>query len=460
MGFSNNKWRKILTILMIINLCIILFSRFSRVFGADINYDNTYNVKTYNQNINLPEAFKSNYWFICISNRTPSFNGFQSTIFYSDKEFNVAQNNTNSTLTIPSLTNARVRSYQTSGPSRSLTEIQNYINNLNFDLTNVTPTNYTNTQLLASTYNTGGVLACNFDLKNTSGDIILAKTNDSFFPPYFDNVTEIENGYPDGVYISRNDFSENDNLYFHLLKITYTVSDDNNTIYYYSPKIFLLNKESKYYRTWENDNNNQYSYYYVSRSALGLDTDSSYLYVLSNSSDSYTNSYGILNENVSDGIYDVIQSDTTGVITSQDSTNDKIQNIDDTLNDDTVSADTETNIEDSLNFDNQNSSLNNMNNGFFSRLTTMLSNLLGYDLAEDTVVRVPYPNSEKYLELHSNILYNNVTGGLRLIINAFWLYIFAFYMYKFINKLYIAISTGNILDTFSSSGEAITNNML
>lgn len=454
-----NKILKYTFVFLLVFFILFLFNK-NKVSAVDLNYDNTYNVLSYNQDINLPADFISSnyYWFCYISNNTSGFNGFLLRIFYSDKEFTV--NNSNGTLIIPSLTDARVISYQTSGPSRSLSNIQTYINSLSFDLTNVSTNNYTNLNLLPSTYNKGGILASNFNIKDSNGNIVVSQTNSYFYAPHFDNVSEIENGYPDGVYISRGDYSENDTLYFHLLKITYTVSDDNETIYYYSPKIFALDKNSKYYYTWENDPNNEYSYYYIPRSALGLDTNSSYLYVLSNSSDSYTNSYGILEENPSNGIYDVIQSNTIGVITSQDSTNDKIQNIDDTLNDDTVSNDTETDIEDSLNFDNQNEGLNNLNGGFFSRLTTMFSNLLGYNLAEDTSVSLPLPNSNKSIVLHSKDIYDNVTGALRLIINAFWIYIFSFYMWKFINKIYIAVSTGNILDTFSSSGEAITNDML
>ena len=273
-------------------------------------------------------------------------------------------------------------------------------------------------------------------------------------------VSAIQNGYPNGVFVSRGSYSEDDTLYFHLLKITQTVTDNNDTIYYYSPTVFALNNKSNYYRTWDNDPNNDYSYYYIDRANLRLDTNSSYLYVLTNSSQMITNSYGILQKDISNGIYDVVQSDTTGVITSQDSINDKIKDIDDTLDDNTVSDDTKTNIDDSLDFNNQNTTLNNLNNGFFSRLTSMLSSIIGYDLSEDTPVEIPLPHSQKKIILHSNLLYNHVTGGLRVIINAFWLYIFTFYLWRFINKIYIAVSTGNILDTFSSSDEAITNNML
>lgn len=181
------------------------------------------------------------------------------------------------------------------------------------------------------------------------------------------------------------------------------------------------------------------------------------------------------------GIYDVVESDTAGVITEQQALNDKIANINNNQQDiansqqeiannsnninnylieNTISNDTNENIDTNLNFNNQNTDLNNLNNGFFTRLTSMLSNLLGYNLAEDTSVSLPLPNSNKSIVLHSKDIYDNVTGALRTIINAFWTFIFTFYLWKFINKIYIAVSSGSILDNFSSSGEAITNDML
>ena len=60
----------------------------------------------------------------------------------------------------------------------------------------------------------------------------------------------------------------------------------------------MLKKDSKYYYNYEDDTENKYSYYYVSRSALTLDTNSSYLYVLSNSGDTIGNSYNILQPDI------------------------------------------------------------------------------------------------------------------------------------------------------------------
>lgn len=299
-----------------------------------------------------------------------------------------------------------------------------------------------------------------------------------FTPPSFDNVTEIENGYPDGVFISAGDLTKNNNIYFHLLRIDNTVSTADGSIYYYSDKTFLLNEQSKYYSTYYGVEDSSQFYYYVPRARLTLDTDSSYIYVLNNSATQIQNSNRLIEKDVANGIYDVLNSDTTGVISATEAQSDKLANIEqqlaenqnginniennvnDAFNNTTVSSETQTEIDANLNFNNQNSTLNNLNGGFFTRLTTMISNLIPYNLSEDTTINIPYPNSNQYLTLHSNIISSNLSNTLILIINSFWVYIFSFYLFKFINKIYIAVSTGNILDTFNSNDEAITNNML
>lgn len=463
MGYSNNKWRKILTILMIINLCFVIFAKITTVFGAFSQI--TYKDVTYTVSDNL-----NNYYLICLISYDGDFYHYDRVI--SDEP-----------ATITKIYNYgyRLKFVDNTKWSRSTSNSQSVQKNF-FNSPNATTGDRTSfqTDIGASNYTQDVQVWANYNVKNSSGDIVISETSD-FINPYFDNLTEIENGYPDGVFISRGDYSEDEPLYFHLLKITNTVADVNQSTYYYDSKIFKLTKDSKYYKTYDDDTDNKYSYYSIERSSLTLDTNSSYLYVLSNSGNSISNSYGILQPDIPGGIYDVVESDTAGVITEQQALNDKIANINNNqqdiansqqeiannsnninnyLNENTISNDTNENIDTNLNFNNQNSDLNNLNNGFFTRLTTMLSNISTYNLAEDTVINIPLPNSQKHLELHSNIFYNNVTGALRTIINAFWTFIFTFYLWKFINKIYIAVSSGSILDNFTSSGETITNNML
>ena len=467
MNYSNNKWRKILIILSIINLCFILFAKITNVFGY------TYYDEILATNIEVPDNVLNDrniFYFI----RTNVTGGLYSVyLIQYDKNATLSyQYDENAGLYYRNKFHITGKYVNTSYTEHSKQDCINFIKNM----PSYTLTQTGNNTILTfgdNVFNDKTVYFSNNDIKYYNSNNIAF--NDSVFhSPYFDNVTEIEKGYPDGVFISRGDYSENDALYFHLLKITNTVPDGNESTFYYNDKVFLLRKDTKYYRTYPNDTNNEYSYYYVKRSELTLDTDSSYLYVLSNDSDPITITYGTLQVDIPGGVYNVVESDTAGVITAQDSLNDKIANINNNqqevannsnninnfLTENIISNETNNNINTNLDYNNQNQGLNNLNSGFFSRLTSMLSNLVGYNLSEDSTVSLPLPHSNKSIILHSKPIYDNVTGGLRLIINAFWLYTFSFYMWKFINKIYIAISTGNILDTFSSSGEAITNDML
>lgn len=467
MGYSNNKWRKLLTILMIINLCFILFAKITKSLGAfSVTYeefeipinDSLINNNPYYAIFVTEDRFQGNPYFCLFTSNSPLMVRLTTSGATRLYAYNINENG--------------IDLYATSG--------MGFINHLRDTTFSSPPYNVREVSVPGIPSNWTCVYT-NHDIKNYENPNEILFPDNSFFAPHFDNITEIENGYPDGVFISRNSYSENEALYFHLLKITDTVADGNQSVYYYEPKVFKLIKDNKYYRTYPNDTENKFSYYYIQRSALTLDTNSSYLYVLSNNGDFITNSYGILQPDIPGGIYDVVESDTAGIITQQDAINDKIANINNNqqdiansqqdiannsnnitnfLTENTISNDTNNNIDTNLDFNNQNTALNNLNGGFFSRLTLMLTNLLGYNLAEDTSVSIPLPNSYKSIVLHSIDIYNNVTGSLRLIINAFWVYIFSFYMWKFINKIYIAVSTGNILDSFSSSGEAITNDML
>lgn len=94
MGYSNNKWRKILTILMIINLCFILFARFSKVFGADnislyplIRASSSNNDDFYTGV--LPAFISNKYWVI---NQVKTNNGWQTDIYYCDTPFSLTTN--------------------------------------------------------------------------------------------------------------------------------------------------------------------------------------------------------------------------------------------------------------------------------------------------------------------------------------------------------------------------------
>lgn len=459
MDFS--KIKKIFYIVAIISM---LLSIKSKVLGAsDITLNSvirsgaTSSTDTYKAI--LPEFLNDQYWVIRQVNTN---NGWDTRLYYADSPFYLTTNSSTGRF------DHRVYMYQMTYGGVTDTYTYTFTNGQTTDI--IGDSQLSNSWVNSSSFSWA---YANFDFY-VNGELA---TITNFIPkvvyPSFDNVTEIENGNPDGVYISPGDYSRNDNLYFHLLEIDKTVSNSDTSIYYYSDKTFALNKDSEYFRTWVDPAIEGY-YYYIPRYKLGLSQNTSYLYVLNNSKNQIQNSQGIYTKDESNGVYDVVQSDTAGVITATEEESDRMKNIEqsliqnqettnnisETLTNTTVPQETETDINGSLDFNNQNQQLTSLNNGFFSRLTSMLSNLLGYDLSEDTTVSVPLPNSNQSLVLHSINIHNNVTGALRLIINAFWVYIFTFYLWKFINKIYIAVSSGNILDSFSSGGEAITNDML
>lgn len=444
MDYSNIK--KIFYILCIIS---ILFSLKSKVFGAFSFENNGHTFEVGDNFINYSPyyaffATSNGVYICCIRSNSPLYTNSDDSDSYA---FYTYYNKDSSGM-----------DYFAAGYD----SVQNRLISDNFSV--ITDTSIT--QVTTNWYTAMKCIYTNHDIKNiTSNEVIIEDS--SYNAPSFDNVTEIENGYPDGVFISRGDYSENDKLYFHLLKITNTVADGNQSVYYYNDRIFELVKGNKYYQTYLEDNPSEHSYYFVDRASLSLDTDSSYLYVLSSNSSIINNSYGILQPDEPAGIYDVVESDTAGVISAQDAINDKIQNINNnqqeitnTLTENTISTDTETDINTSLNYNNNNADLTGFHNGFFTRLANILNSLVDYDLDEDSTIEFPVPYTNQSITIHSYSLKNNIPESLYYIIQSFWLFIFTFYLFKFINKIYISFSTGEILSNFDSKDEVITNSML
>lgn len=295
MDFS--KIRKIFYIVAIISM---LLSIKSKVFGAIFNYefDNT------NYTLLLPDFIDEhnlNYFvdFYYGSNGV----GFD-LIITENTELNVTSNYQhyyyfNNQQFVYYTYSTSLSNFNAQGMNTFLNNATNYFKSLTYS------NNYENKQGYFGTGGYYGLYRNDYqEVQSYLSTININQNNNTIFPsnsfdpPFFTNLTEIKNGYPDGVFISRGDYSDDVPLYFHLLKITNTVPDGNQSTYYYEPKVFKLTKDSKYYRTYDADTDNKYSYYYIKRSELTLDTDSSYLYVLSNSGNSITNSYGILQPDI------------------------------------------------------------------------------------------------------------------------------------------------------------------
>ena len=309
---DSSKWKKIFYIVAIISM---LLSIKSKVFATDVITDNTYKVLSYNQNITLPDEFKDNYWFCSISNNTSGFAGFSLRIFYCDKRFNA--NYVNGSYIISSLENAKIRAYSTSGPSRSLSSIQDYVNSLSFDLSNVTATTVTNIPLLSSYENYGGVLASNFTITNDNGAIVINKTNENIINPYFSTSTaDIEALSFDNIMIETGTYNTSNPLYLKVLEVTNKVEDTQNpanNIYYFNDLTFTLDNTSKYYKQLLDTS---IYYYTIPKSALKLKKDTSYYFLLTDEASQYSNYQGELTTN--EHIFDLVLVDSADLITTQE----------------------------------------------------------------------------------------------------------------------------------------------
>lgn len=241
----------------------------------------------------------------------------------------------------------------------------------------------------------------------------------------------------------------------------------NNPIYYYNDSVFVLNNKSDYYK----DLLDTGKYYYtIKKYELGLQTDTSYIFLLSNSGDAINNSDDEITKDISLGYYDVVTADTTGIITQAQVDSDNFNNmndnigkmentINDTFSNTEVTQDTNNDINNNLNFNNSNN-LDNAYTGYFSRITSLISSLGDYDLSQISSISIPVPHSSSSITLYSNLISSHLNNDLSTIIYAFWYFIFGKYFITFILKIYNLIVTGLILDKIETDDEVITDDVL
>lgn len=444
MDFSNyGKIKKIFYIVAIISM---LLSIKSRVFGATIEDFPTIPEVYEGQNFIIYKNSAQTYYYLAVLNGNINDNNH---VFY----------NTNvKLLTFPSGSGKMYRTPVNNGTS--WTFLENIQSSNGIDRYGA----YVNSLLISSV-----------DIYDpTDNEIVFPSNFSTVIAPSFDNASEIENGNPDGVYISPADYSQNDNLYFHLLQIDTGLSNSDQSIYYYSDKTFTLNKDSDYYRTWA-DPSIEGFYYYIPRYKLGLSQNTSYLYVLNNSKNAIQNSYGLYSKDIPNGIYDVVQSDTAGVITATEEESDRMKNIEqsliqnqgsidniqNSLSDTNVSQDTETNIDTSLDFDNSAPQFSSLFNGYFSRLTSIVSDLGNYQDIDIITIQLPIPFTNSTIPIRSDLIFSNQnTAFLKNIATLLWYFIFGRYFLYFLINIYWSITNGQFFKSYLTQKEAITSDML
>lgn len=98
--------------------------------------------------------------------------------------------------------------------------------------------------------------------------------------------------------------------------------------------------------------------------------------------------------------------------------------------------------------------------GLFETLFTNFSNKISNYGGVETI-QIPVPFTDDNLELKSNILSSIIEGTfLSTFIRLLWYYLFGLYLFKFVNKLYNSIKSGNIIGGISFNDEVISSTML
>ena len=129
-------------------------------------------------------------------------------------------------------------------------------------------------------------------------------------------------------------------------------------------------------------------------------------------------------------------------------------------NQNTILPETDTNISDSLQFNNSTPQFSNLFTDYFSQLTTLVGDLGNYDNSSVTTINLPVPYTNTNIPIRSDIVSSHLPADIYFIIQMVWYFIFGKYFVTFILKMYKLFTTGQILDYYSVDGEVITHDML
>lgn len=461
-----SKWKKILIILMIINLCFILFSKFSRVF-ASFDYitttpleKNQTTVVIGNSNyggtrtIILPEWIYD-FSNICICMDVNKYNVNTKTgciifsndkIFYGNNSF-WSDKNTGTyykiTLSLYGVTTIDLS-------SRQLQDSTPWVNpSFNIDffaLPNIEG---------ESNYNYLSFLGTIYDYNNQ--DTIFDQ-NLPFNKPVFDNSqSEIQTLDFDYLFINPRDYGVDNKLYFKLLEVTNVVEnqqDASQNIYYYNDLTFSFDKNSKYIKEFFDSG----TYYYaLPYSALKLKKDKSYYFVLTNNNTQINQSVGELF--INDNIYDIILCDTQNLITTSDEILNSIIN-------NNPSDNTNNNINNNLPRPGYNDTDNNinipgMNVDIPNDVTTSSFNFI-FSTIYNAITSEPRPIEFSIPFIHYNFTISpyfidewlhqydvTVAGGYRNLvldlIHSFYYFIISYYILNDIRKNIEKVKSGDIM---------------
>lgn len=452
--FGSKFWR--FTLIFIIAFTIFFIMGEKGVFAVDENYLYYINNRT-GQTLDVSNLQQYYYWIVCTYARSQNYYCYQYVV--SDQEFTY-----NSSTKRFYIANGAKYNWGSGVEYQSYSQLQNSINNLTLrqtannnyyiDFQEAYATGYNSISLSSVVYSN------NFDIKNQNNETQYPSTIiPPFVNPNFYNKDNFINFTDDSLIIYPNDYSVTDTLYLHMLTVDSTIIDGNDTYYYYGQSSFALNNNTEYF-----DVIDRVHYYNIPRYIFSLEANKKYIFFLSDTDKSINNSIGLydFSEDFDGFILEPTTEQITAsntIIDNQQNQNDKLNNIDNFLNNDNIDNKTNEDIDNSLNKDTSTNS-DMIVTSFFTRLTNIITELGDYNLQEDTEIVLPVPFTNGNIVLHSNYLYTYLSPAFKVIIEGFWYYLFGFYIFKFVNKIYIFIKSGKILDGVSSSDEVITNDML
>lgn len=246
MGYSNNKWRKILTILMIINLCFILFAKFSNVFGATFPSSNLGNIE-----IEVPDWLNDyNVMIHCFNNT----NGiYEISVYYCDKSYKIYNYTTtapNQSYYINSTSPVTVYSYGT-GLTRGAQNTANKVKNIaqsDFSTRTIQPIS---SRLPLCDWVQKNLTRTdqhyNFNIYNWGDDSLYSESNLQFiqYPEIANSSSDLESLNFDVVSINAWDWSNKD---FDILFYDRNNVDTSTTDGLYPKRVITLNKNTPYYQ--------------------------------------------------------------------------------------------------------------------------------------------------------------------------------------------------------------------
>lgn len=450
-----SKWKKILIVLMIIN---ILWIFYNRVFGSTLT---DYFINTTQIEKNSAE-FTTGYYTIKVPSLIYDYDNILCATFsrssthigillFSNNKIFVDSNGvlygevnkpgyywkTFSASTIQDFSNYQLSDFSYNGYSPTYTPSwAGYLSD---------NSNYSSTSLLGAIY----------DYSNQDSVII---EKNPFQNPQFDNSdTEIQSLDFDKIFINPRDYGIQNTLCFKVLQVTNVVTnseDVSQNIYYYNDLTFSLNSKSSYIHEFFDSG----TYYYsIPYSALKLKKDQTYYFILTDSSNQIEQTIGEIIEN--DHIFDVVLADTQNIVTTEDEILNSIIN-------NNPSDNTNNIIDNNLprpSYEDSNNNINipGMNVNIPNDTTTF-----GFDYIFNTIYnsissnpkpiefKIPFVDytftiNPNFLDEWLHNLDVEVVGGINNIvlnfIHAFYYFIISYYIINDIRKNIEKIKTGDIM---------------